>query len=221
MESQVEDSSDLVDWIRDRSHHSDLLDAVRKGYEHDRTFKRILEAPNQFKNFETKDGLIYLKDKGYQLLCIPADMIINGKSLREVFISEAHSLLAHLSSVKTLAYLRDHVWWKTMSEDVQRFCETCVTCKRSKPTNQKPYGLLNPLDVPTDAWEVIGVDFVGPLPESANRDGSFNAITTVIDLLTGMVHLIPSRINYNASQVAELMFAEVYRLHGLDRKSVV
>ncbi|KAF8805804.1 hypothetical protein BYT27DRAFT_7295838 [Phlegmacium glaucopus] len=23
------------------------------------------------------------------------------------------------------------------------YCDTCVTCKRSKPSNQKPYGLLS------------------------------------------------------------------------------
>ena len=97
-----------------------------------------------------------------------------------------------------------------MSEDVRKFCETCTTCKRSKPNNQKPYGLLNPLDIPIDAWEAIGVDFVGPLPESSDRNGTYNAITMIIDLLTGMVHLVPSRVNYNAAQVAELIFAEVY-----------
>ena len=107
-----------------------------------------------------------------------------------------------------------------MSEDVQHFCKTCVTCKRRKPDNQKPYGLLNPLAVPTDMWEVIGIDFVGLLPESDDCDGLYNAITTVIDLLTRMVHLIPSRINYNANQVAELVFSEVYCLHGLPKRII-
>ena len=215
-----EESSDLIDWICDRSNQTDLFNSIQQGYPHNSTFKRFLENLTQFKNFELRNGLIYLKEKGYQLLCIPADMVINGKSLQETFISEAHSLLAHLISVKTLAYLRDHIWWKTMSEDVQHFCETCVTCKRSKPNNQKPYGLLNPLEVSTDACEVIGIDFVSPLPKSADRDGSYNVITTVIDLLTGMVHLVPLRINYNANQVAELVFSEVYCLHGLPKKII-
>ncbi len=108
-----------MDWIRDRTHYVDIFKAVQNGYEHKPVFKRILEAPSQFKNFEKMNNLLYLKEKGYQLLCIPAEMIINGRSLREIFISEVHSLLAHLSSVKTLAYLRDHVWWKSISEDVR------------------------------------------------------------------------------------------------------
>jgi hypothetical protein len=35
-----------------------------------------------------------------------------------------------------------------------------------------------------------------------------------------MVHLVPSRITYNAREIAELVFAEVYKLHGLS-KSIV
>ena len=88
--------------------------------------------------------------------------------MHEMIISEAHSLLAHLGVNKTLNYLRDHVWWKSMMSDTKVYCETCITCKRSKPGNQKPYRLLNPLEVPSEPWESIGVDFVGPLPLSSN-----------------------------------------------------
>lgn len=52
----------------------------------------------------------------------------------------------------------------------------------------------------TYPWENIGVDFIGPLPESRDRDAS--------------------RQNHNAKQVAELVFSEVYRLHRLP-KSIV
>jgi hypothetical protein len=130
-------------------------------------------------------------------------------------VSEAHSMLAHLGTHKTLNYICDHVWWKEMVADVQSFYESCAMCKRSKPSNQKPYGLLNPLPIPGNPWESIGIDFIGPLPESKNRDSSFDSITVVICLLTGMVHLTPSRTNYNARQMAELMFEEIYKLHRL------
>ena len=104
-----------------------------------------------------------------------------------------------------------------MMSDTKVYCETCVTCKRSKPNNQKPYGLLNPLAVPSKPWESIGVDFVGPLPLSSNQDGEFDSITVVICLLTAMVEVIPSRTNYKAQDVAELMFEHVYKHHGLPK----
>ena len=107
-----------------------------------------------------------------------------------------------------------------MVSDTKAFCKTCVTCKQSKPSNQKPYGLLNPLATPSEPWESIGMDFIGPLPLSSNRDGSFDSITVVICLLMAMVELIPSQINYKAQELAELMFENVYKHHGLPKTIV-
>ena len=38
----------------------------------------------------------------------------------------------------------------------------------SKSSNHSPYGLLQPLAVPSRPWETIGIDFVGPLPMTQN-----------------------------------------------------
>ena len=197
----------------------DMRSELQGRYGEDPFFQKILDKPKEFRNFENTGQLVYLKKNDKRVLCIPK-VLINGRSAREIVISEAHSMLAHLGSNKTLDYLKDYVWWKDLASDVKAYCETCHTCKTSKPSNQKPYGLLNPLSVPTYPWESIGVDFVGPLPESGNRDGFFDSITVVICLLTSMVHLIPSRINYNAPQIAELMFEHIYKAHGLPKNII-
>jgi hypothetical protein len=206
----------LLKVISEATEGIDLEKELQGKYINDPIFKKIMEKPSEFKNFSVKNGLIYIRDNDREVLCIP-NVAINGRSVREIVISEAHSMLAHLGTNKTLAYLRDYVWWKDITSDTNTFCQTCGTCKRSKPSNQKPYGLLNPLPVPGVPWESIGIDFVGPLPESSNRDGTFDSITVIICLLTAMVHLVPSRINYNSKQIAELMFEEVYKLHGLPK----
>jgi RNase H-like domain found in reverse transcriptase/Reverse transcriptase (RNA-dependent DNA polymerase)/Integrase zinc binding domain/Retroviral aspartyl protease/Zinc knuckle len=197
----------------------DIVSELRGKYKDDLFFRTILEKPNEFRNFEMNDQLIYLKENDRRVLCVPK-VLIQGRNSREIVISEAHSMLAHLGASKTLDYLKDHVWWRDMVTDVKAFCETCQTCKMSKPSNQKPYGLLNPLSVPSYPWESVGIDFVGPLPESRNRDGQYDAITVIICLLTAMVHLIPSRINYNATQLAELVFEHIYKIHGLPRNII-
>ena len=97
-----------------------------------------------------------------------------------------------------------------MAKDVEAFCASCKTCQQSKPVTQKPYGLLNPLKVPVNPWEVIGIDFVGPLPCSKDRNGEYDSIMVIIDLLTAMVHLVLSRDDYTAKDVSELMFIKVY-----------
>ena len=60
----------------------------------------------------------------------------------------------------------------------------------------------------------------GPLPLSSNWDGNFDSIMVIICLLTAMVELIPSRINYRVQDLAELMFEHVYKHHGLPKTIV-
>jgi hypothetical protein len=200
----------LIDVVADGTSGFNLPYCLRNRCAEDRFFKNILEAPKEYKNFELEGGLISLRLDQRRLLCIP-QIIVEGWNAQEVIISHAHSLLAHLCAHKTLTYLHDHVWWKQMSNDVYKYCELCIVCHKSKPSNQKPYGLLNPLLVPVRPWEAFGIDFVSPLPVSKNRNGEFDTITIIIDLLTAMVHLVPSWQDFWAKDVAELVFDHVYK----------
>ncbi|KAJ2917715.1 hypothetical protein MD484_g2704, partial [Candolleomyces efflorescens] len=211
---------DLVEIVRESKEGLDLPKLLKGKFSSDPFFQIILDNPRHYKNFLVEDEIVYLKSsEGKRLLCIPKTLW-NGRSIREIVINEAHSLLAHLGYRKTITYLRDHVWWKDLVTDVEKFCKTCVVCMQHKSSNQRPYGLLNPLNLPTQPWESIGIDFVGPLPTSENRDGKFDMLTVIIDRLTGMVRLVPSREDYTSKNMAELVFSEVYKLHGLP-KSIV
>lgn len=212
-------NSQFLAYLTEAAEGIDLQSVLRGRYSEDPFFKTILEDPKHYKNFYISNGLVFMREQQRTFMCIPK-ILHAGRSVREIVILHAHSILAHLGAFKTLNLLRDHVWWKTMSQDVQSFCNSCMTCRRSKPNNQKPYGLLNLLSVPSLPWEAIGIDFVGPLPESKDRDSTYDSITVIIDLLTGMVHLVPSRTTYKAKDVAELIFAEVYKHHGLPRAIV-
>ena len=128
--------------------------------------------------------------------------------------------MAHLGDEKTATYLRDQVWWKTMIKDISDYCRSCRTCAVSKPQSGKPHGKLKTMPVPTHPWQYIGVDFVGPLPESTNRTGGYDMICVVIDLLTSMVHLMPTKQTYRATDIAELMFEAIYKLHGLPERII-
>ena len=146
----------------------------------------------------------------------PQSELVIGIFGKLLYLKLIHCLLISVPE-KNLSYLREQVWWKDLSKDVYSFCNSCTTCKRSKPSNQKPYELLNPLPVPMQPWEAIGIDFIGLLALSKDRNGAYDSITIVIDLLMGIVHLTPSHTNYTAQQVAELVFAEVYKHHGIPR----
>ncbi|KAJ3511636.1 hypothetical protein NLJ89_g3978 [Agrocybe chaxingu] len=89
----------------------DVLKAIKGRYKDDPLFKPIVEKPKEYKNFEYDEtgGLLYLKQETRRLLCIPNVKVAN-RSIREIVISEGHSVLAHLSFKKTYDYLHEYSW---------------------------------------------------------------------------------------------------------------
>jgi hypothetical protein len=72
------------------------------------------------------------------------------------------------------------------------------------------------MPIPTGPWKSIGMDFSGPYPEVRG----YNYILIVICCMTNMVHLIPTRMDATAKQIAELYVKEVIRLHRLPESIV-
>ncbi|KIM57516.1 hypothetical protein SCLCIDRAFT_130237, partial [Scleroderma citrinum Foug A] len=99
----------------------DICEDTRNQYYQDKFFSDIVKQPMNYKNFEVNSGLVYLRDNGRRVLCIP-DIALGNQRLREVIISHAHSILVHLGPSKTTNYLRDNVWWKGINSDVEAFC---------------------------------------------------------------------------------------------------
>jgi hypothetical protein len=196
-----------------------FTDCLKGQYAEDPSYHPIIKNPENFTNFEVRERLVYFKTDGITQLAIP-DVKVQDRSIREVLIGQAHSILAHLGDNKTLIYLRDQVWWKTIVQDVKDYCKACQVCAKSKTPTEKPQGLLKTMPVPSLPWQYIGIDFVGPLPKSSNRNGSFNMICVIIDILTAMVHLVPTCQTYKATDMAEVIFDIVYKLHGLPERII-
>ena len=60
------------------------------------------------------------------------------------------------------------------------------------------------------------MDFITGLPKAQGRD----CIYVVVDRLKKYAHFYPITTTYSTTQVAEVFFREVFRLHGLPRNIV-
>jgi hypothetical protein len=93
---------------------------------------------------------------------------------------------------------------------------TCDQCKQNKTACHKPYGLLQPLEIPDSPWTSISMDMITQLPESNN----YNAILVIVDRFTKMAHLAPTTNNATSEDIAQLIIDKVVTPHGIPESIV-
>ena len=141
-----------------------------------------------------------------EVLCIPRD-----RELIHEIITQAHKTLGHFSEQKTADYIHRWYWWPGIMKDTRMFCRSCKSCQRAKGLNQHSKGKLHSLPILTKPWDSIGMDFIGPFPESKG----FNYLWVVFCRMTSMVHLIPMHTTMKASELSWVYQKEIVHLHGL------
>ena len=69
--------------------------------------------------------------------------------------------------------------------------------------------------MPKRHWGSVGVDLSGPYPPSYKNGKMYDMIVVFIDRLTSMVHVMPTTQDVTSRELAEIMYDEIFRLHGL------
>ncbi|KAI3673054.1 hypothetical protein L6452_39164 [Arctium lappa] len=87
---------------------------------------------------------------------------------RELLLEDAHKskYSIHPRSTKMYRDLKLHYWCPVMKLYVARYMERCVTCLQVKVDHQRPYMILQSLEIPEWKWEHITMDFVTKLPKT-------------------------------------------------------
>ena len=153
---------------------------------------------------DEQHGVYFYKDRIY---------VPNSHELRSQVIQVHHDTLysGHMGINHTLAALHRWFYWPHMHRDVTKYVSRCVACLQAKPGKTIRQGLLHPLSVPDRPWWSISIDFITGLPLS--KDGS-DAILTIVDRLTRMVHLVPTTTTCDSLEFAQLMKQHVFSKHG-------
>ncbi|TFY69430.1 hypothetical protein EVJ58_g442 [Rhodofomes roseus] len=160
-----------------------------------------------------ENGLVYFTDPlGNNRLCIP-------QKERLELMKEAHDREtegAHAGYHRTYNRLAATYYWPGMSRDIKRYTSTCDICQKSKPRRHAPVGLLQPIPVPTQPFEVITMDFIPELPNSSG----FDNILVIVDKLTKYGLFIPTTTKITEKETAKLLFDRVFKEYGLPRQII-
>jgi hypothetical protein len=184
-----------------------LLDDIKEAAKRDEVYQQILAKPHpRDDGLTVGEGLLWTCEG---LLYIPTD-----PALQQLLIRQAHDSPTggHMGMAKTMARLTSTCWWPGMKAMIADYVRGCLTCAATKPSLQKPAGTLRPLPIPDKPWRVITIDFVGPLPRTADY---FNYVLVVQDKFSKMAHFIATTTNVTAEETANLLLEHVVRLHGL------
>jgi hypothetical protein len=133
----------------------------------------------------------------------------DSKDLRHQVLLLAHSA-GHEGIQKTLHRLRADFYIPGDQSLVADWVRSCVTCQRNKTLTLPSAGLLQPLEVSSQVWVDISMDFIERLP----KVGGKSVILTVVDRFSKYVHFVTLGHPYMASSVARAFFYGIVRLHG-------
>ena len=103
-----------------------------------------------------------------------------------------------------------------MLEDIKWYVAGCERCQATKPNWQPKRNYLHPNEVPQNPWEIVSIDLIGPLLESAG----YNRILVIVDRFSKMAQYIPINMNITAQGVAKISWDWVFKDMGIPQKVI-
>ncbi|KAI3716371.1 hypothetical protein L6452_23661 [Arctium lappa] len=134
--------------------------------------------------------------------------------MRQKVLEEAHRsrYSVHPGTNKMYRDLKQSYWWPGLKKDIAHFVERCLTCLKVKAEHQRPYGELQPLEIPVWKWDEITMDLVTGLPRSPK---GHDAIWVIVDRLTKSAYFLPIKETYSLEKLARLYIDEIVTRHGV------
>lgn len=130
--------------------------------------------------------------------------------MREMHLN---GLVGHFGRDKTFELVNEKFFWPNIRRDVNIFVVACRVFQTTKGGHQNT-GLYMHLPVSKEPWTDISMDFVLGLPHTQRGHDS---VFVVVDRFSKMAHFLPCKKTNDASQITQLFFKEIVRLHGLPK----
>ena len=95
--------------------------------------------------------------------------LIAPRNIRKEIMQILHDnrTAGHLGRERTLAAVRRRFYWPGMTDDVSRWCKTCVPCAKQRPGPGLGRSPMQHVTV-YGPMECLAIDIMGPLPETGN-----------------------------------------------------
>lgn len=182
--------------------YDDLLSFLKNEIDQKWTKRKIKDLQKQSQNYHVKNDKLYYQ-KNDKLLKIVRD---DQKEII-LYMSHKHPLAGHFAKEATYNKILQTHYWKGMKKDIEEYIKTCKQCQMRGDKGGNEF--LNPIKV-TKVWEMIGMDFIGPIKRS--RKGN-KYILVITEYLTKWVEAKAMR-EATGEKVVDFLYKEIICRHG-------
>lgn len=179
--------------------------------------ERVLSDPQKNSNMKVEDGVLFKA----------CNAVSPSSGLRErkwkIYVPEhkqaevlkkCHDDAVHLGQAKTLKRIQEWYTWPKMEQTVASYVKKCEVCRKAKTPNvnlMPPVGKMKEASRP---FELLMLDFVGPLPRSKNGN---NCLLVISDFFSKFVILKPMR-DQCAERLTRFVEDEIFLKFGIPNK---
>ena len=175
----------------------------------DKVSKALAEDKQHLRWSQRDDGVIITGSALY----VPRDNTLRADILKAHHDTQ---MAGHPGEMKMFNLIRSSYFWPGLRHDVKRYVKSCSICQAVKIDRQPRHAPLHPHAPPAAPFEVIGVDFVGPLPESEDK----NMICVITDHFTKFVIYTACRNTIDSEELARLYSERLYGIFGMPRRVI-
>ena len=170
--------------IANKQSEDKLCQAILKYLNHGiRDVENESETPIWVKEidlFEFINGILYrrappLRNKRRNEILY---QIVLPHSLKRKVLEKFHDdpSSGHLAFLRTYLKVSAFYYWPDMRKEIKRYCETCETCVANSKSNLKT--LLHPIELATEPFQIVGIDFLGPIKPASPKGNSCILVIT-------------------------------------------
>lgn len=165
--------------------------------------------------FCVRNGHLYVTIGSYpgKTQCMTYRKVV-PESCRHSVMCDGHTnpCAAHLGVKKTIARISERYYWPKMGRDIEKFVRNCLTCLTSKSRNRVScQGLMGKFKFANYPFQMISMDFVGPITRSTQQN---TVILVITDWYTKFVTLVPLR-DAKAKKVVDILENKIFLEYGV------
>lgn len=196
----------------------DIISLIQDAQADDEALKALIrntKGKEQLPPSVRKGYKRYTWDKG--LLWYDGRIVIPNNSEIQLNLLEQHHdnpAARHQGQARTLELPSRRYYWSEMKISVNKCVDSCEVRQRSKGSKQ--WVPRRSPELPERPWEEINYDFIVKLPLS----NGFDSILVVVDRFSRQAHFMHCNKSINAEQLAEIFIKEVWRPHGLPKRTI-